>query len=194
MSDFKLAYKKMILAEYSDREDLFVHHHNDESGYTVGGIYQSMNKNAIDWNFVNEIVLLCGDGKKTSQGIRRASKMIYNDDLIQFQVFNYFKANYWDMIRLDELHSDKVAQEIYMAAVLYGTTRSVKMAQKLAMVKEDGLIGDITLKALNRLDVDYFDRAFDEEEIKLATSIATNNNKMHYLKGWLNRANDSWNV
>ena len=38
-------------------------------------------------------------------------------------------------------------------------------------------------------------QAYDILEIKLATSIAINNNKEHYLEGWKNRANDkTWDV
>lgn len=194
MSDFKLAYQKMTLAEFGGKEQFFLHYHDDEKGYTLGGIYQKANPNAVNWKFIDDIVRLCGDGAVSKTAIKRASKMLYNDDTTQFTVFTYFKTWYWDKIRLDEIHDDKVAQEIYMASVLYGHKRAIKMAQKVAMVLEDGIIGNITLKAINQLDVSYFDSAYDEEELKLAISIASNNNKQHYLKGWKNRAMDSWDI
>lgn len=187
MSDFKQAYAKMKKAEYNKKENLFLHKHEDEKGLTVGGIYQSANPNALDYDFINKIIEITGD-------IKRASVMIFNDRQIQIQVFDYFKKNYWDKSRLSELHSQKMAEEIFMASVLYSPKRAVKMAQQLAKTLQDGIIGDFTLKALNNLNAEQFDTDYDVLEVKLAISIAHNNNKEHYLEGWKNRANDSWDI
>ena len=187
MADFNLAYKKMQLAEYNNRESLFIHKHSDEKGYTVGGIYQKANPNAVDYELVDEIVKTVGD-------IKRASIMLFHDEKIQFDVFKYFKKNYWDISRLSELHDNKMAQEIYMASVLYGVERAVKMAQQLAMVTPDGDLGNFSIKGLNNLDPLQFDMDYDILEIKLATSIAKTNHKEHYLVGWHRRANDSWDL
>lgn len=187
MSDFNIAYKKMQIAEYNGKESLFVHKHSDEQGYTVGGIYQKANPNAVDYHLIDKIVKAVGD-------IKRASIMIYHDEKIQFDVFKYFKKNYWDISRLSELHDNKMAQEIYMASVLYGVKRAVKMAQELAKVSQDGVIGNYSIKGLNNLDPLQFDMDYDILENKLAEKVAHDNNKEHYLDGWHRRANDSWDI
>lgn len=187
MADFKKAYAKMKQAEYSGKEYLFLHYLSDEYGYTCGGIYQKANPKALDWDFIDRIV-------KATQNMRRASKLLYYDKDLQVQIFDYFKKHYWDISRLSEIQNQKVAEEIYMASVLYGVPRAVKMAQKIAQVHQDGKLGNFSIKGINNVEPSYFDEIYDTLEIKLAESVAFKYNKEHYLDGWKNRALDSWDI
>ena len=76
----------------------------------------------------------------------------------------------------------------------FGVKRAIKMAQKIAKVTQDGIIGEYTIRGLNNTNPKVFDYQYDILEIELATRIAKNNDKLHYLQGWKNRANDSWDV
>lgn len=188
MGDFKRAYAKMKNAEYSGKEYLFLHFLSDEKGYTCGGIYQKANPLALDWNYIDKLNNL------NQKNMKRSAVMLYYDKQTQLQVFNYFKKEYWDKMRLDEIQHQKVAEEIYMASVLYYIPRAVKMAQKIAQVKEDGVIGNFSIKGINNVSLKYFDEEYDKLEVKLAKFVAEKYEKAHYLEGWKNRANDSWDI
>ncbi len=187
MSDFGKAYLKMKQAEYSGKEYLFLHYLSDEKGYTCGGIYQTANPDALDWEYIDKLTRL-------NQNMRRTAVMLYHDKVIQMQVFNYFRKHYWHISKLSEILHQKVAEEIYMASVLYHPTRAVKMAQKIAQVKEDGILGSMSIKGINNVELRYFDDMYDVLEVQLAKSIAHKYDKLHYLDGWKNRANDSWDI
>lgn len=187
MADFKKAYQKMRMAEYSNKEYLYLHFLNDEKGYTCAGIYQAENPTALDWKLIDDLV-------KRTQNIKRVAVWLYNDRDMNLRAYNYFKKHYWDISKLDEIHQQKVAEEIYMASVLYHPKRAVKMAQKIAQVKEDGILGQYSLKGINNVSLRYFDEMYDVLERKLAEKTAHKYDKLHYLDGWKNRANDSWDV
>ena len=69
------------------------------------------------------------------------------------------------------------------------TITCIKETQKLLGVTADGIIGNITLGALNAYDVVQFDKEFDKIEMAYYDRIAKA--KPHLainLKGWFNRA------
>ncbi len=181
MATFKKAYAKMITAEYSGKESLFIHHLSDEQGYTAGGIYQKANPKALNWELIDLVVKFEGN-------IKAASVVLFKSDALQKQIFTYFKRHYWDTARLDEIQSQHIAEEIYIASVLYSPKKAIKMAQKLAKVLDDGVLGQYSLKGINLLDENVFDEEYDKLEIKLAESIAEKYHKHHYLNGWKARA------
>lgn len=187
MADFTKAYRKMKSAEYSGKEYKFLHFLNDEKGYTCGGIYQGANPTALDWNLIDRVV-------KEVKNIKRVSVWLHYDRDMNMRIFNYFKKHYWDISRLDEIQHQKVAEEIFMASVLFNPVRAVKMAQKIAQVKEDGILGKYSLKGINNVALRHFDEVYDILESKLAETVAYKYNKEHYLDGWKNRANDSWDI
>jgi lysozyme family protein len=63
----------------------------------------------------------------------------------------FYKRNYWDKIRGDELPSG-VDYAAYDLAVNSGTGRAAKYLQKIAGVPEDGVIGPQSLKAIQKCD------------------------------------------
>lgn len=128
--------------------------------------------------------------KEYKKNIQRASRMIYADDKTRQRVFQYFKVNYWDIMRLSEVHSQKVANEIFLFGVVAGVKTSAKMAQSLVGAKPDGFIGDISLKCLNNYNSDMFDKQFDNLERNHFDLIIEKNPHLAMNKeGWYNRSN-----
>lgn len=122
---------------------------------------------------------------KYNQSLMRASKMLYADTVIYEQVYKFFKAKFWDNIRLSEVHYQNTANEIFLSAVHIGVKRAVKLAQKTVGAKDDGILGDITLRCLNNYTAERFDQDFDKSEIAFYKD---NNPDSKYLDGFIARA------
>lgn len=136
---------------------------------------------------LNEIDFRLDNYKKN---IKRASRMIYADEKTRQNVFQYFKIHYWDIMRLGEIHSQKVANEIFLFGVVAGVKTSAKMAQSLVGAKSDGIIGDISLKCLNNYNPDMFDKQFDNlEKNHFDLIIEKNPHLSMNREGWHNRSN-----
>ena len=60
----------------------------------------------------------------------------------------FYKSEYWDKVNADKLPSG-VDYYVFDFAVNSGVSRSAKFLQKLVGVYPDGVIGDITIKAVN---------------------------------------------
>lgn len=100
------------------------------------------------------------------------------------------KEMYWDACKADFIESQSVANAIVDWAWNSGTTTAVKEIQKVLGVKSDGVIGNITLSAINshsplplfgliqQTRKDYIDRICKARPA---------NEK--YRKGWMNRIN-----
>lgn len=183
MANFDKAYEIMVEAEYSNNPEKFLHGNKFEKSATLGGIYRHANPTAIDWDFVDSILQAC------NHDFKRASKLLYADDRIQTQVYNFFKKHYWDSLRLGEIHSQIIANEIYLFGVVAGIKTAAKTAQRVVGAKVDGIIGDISIKCLNIYNETRFDEEFDEAEKRHFELVAEKNpNLKMYLNGWLNRS------
>jgi len=78
----------------------------------------------------------------------------------------FYHVNFWEKLHLDELHSTRIAVEIFDTAVNGGLWRAAKIAQQAAnlcykargyglFLKEDGVFGPITRKAINDISRKY---------------------------------------
>lgn len=101
------------------------------------------------------------------------------------------KTMYWDACLGDRINSQSVANAIVDWAWNSGTVTAVKEVQRILGVEDDGIIGNITLSAINsRSPLPLFGaiqtaRKFYVERI----CIARPKNKK-YRKGWMNRINN----
>lgn len=101
------------------------------------------------------------------------------------------KTMYWDACLGDRINSQSVANAIVDWAWNSGTRTAVKEVQQILGVKDDGILGNITLAAINsRSPLPLFGaiqtaRKFYVERI----CIARPKNKKFY-KGWVNRINN----
>lgn len=100
------------------------------------------------------------------------------------------KEMYWDACRADRIESQSVANAIVDWAWNSGTTIAAKEVQKVLGVETDGIIGNITLAAINshsplplfgkirRARIAYIERICKSR---------SENNK--FYRGWMNRIN-----
>lgn len=100
------------------------------------------------------------------------------------------KTMFWDKWQADKIKSQKLAN-ILVDWVWGSGVYGIKIPQRILGVKQDGIVGDETLKALNAQDPDKLFQAIYEARKKYLNdiTIARPANK-RFLRGWLNRLED----
>lgn len=176
------AFKILCDLEYSNKPELFLHKNRNEEFLTIGGIAERYNSE-LDWEFIRSIVLDCkGDFK-------RASEMLYSDRITRMSVFNLFKQNYWNKLRLDEVQAQNTCEEMFISAVHIGVVNASKLAQRVVHAEDDGVIGDISIKMLNNYDENLFDTEFDVRELGYYEKVLERKPNLKYARrGFVNRA------
>lgn len=100
------------------------------------------------------------------------------------------KSMYWDACRADKIESQSVANAIVDWAWHSGTITAVKEVQKVLGVESDGIVGNITLSAINSYSPLPLFGVIQQTRIayieRICISRPTN---IKFKNGWLNRIN-----
>ena len=182
MAKIEEALDIMYRLEFSN-EDNVLEQNATENGWTFMGVYQGAFPNLDLWKTVRQKV------QQANGDMKLAGSMLYNSVAVREMIDDFYKKEFWDKARLDEVVSQQVANEIFVAGVNMGMKKAVMLAQKLVGVPADGLVGPKTLAAINKYDDAAFDEMYDVLETDHYEMIIANNpSKRIYAKGWRNRA------
>jgi len=132
-------------------------------------------------------------GGETRWGIsKRSYPEVDIENLTKGKAKEIYERDFWHPLKLYLIDNANICLELFDFAVNAGPSRSVKMAQKLAGTKEDGMLGGITAKAINEFDGDFV-RAFKHARVIYYESLARNNHNLKmFLKGWLRRVETNY--
>ena len=137
----------------------------DRGGQTYAGISR---KNWPQWDGWEDI-----DGGRTPEPRK---------------VLEFYRSNFWVVIRGDSIINQRVATSLFSFAVNAGVNTAVRLAQRVVAVKDDGLVGKITLFALNSTDPDLFLARYALAKIARYRDICTKDRTQRkYIIGWINR-------
>jgi lysozyme family protein len=101
-------------------------------------------------------------------------------------VHNHYKSYYWDKNRIGEICNDKVAGFLFDFTVNSGGN-AIKSIQRIIGVKDDGVIGDKTIQAINNYNGDLFNQ-LKQARLKFVEDIVKRNpGQKKFLQGWRNR-------
>jgi len=105
--------------------------------------------------------------------------------------FDILKTLYWDPWKADEIKSQAVANICVNWGWGAGTVSAIKAVQSAFGLKPDGVVGPMTLAALNKFNKQYeyrfvFNRIKAERAQQLLTAAKSANNSK-YIDGWLRR-------
>lgn len=100
------------------------------------------------------------------------------------------KTMFWDRWQADKIKSQKLAN-ILVDWVWGSGVYGIKIPQRILGVKQDGIVGNKTLEALNAQDPDKLFQVIYEARKKYLNDITISRpaNK-RFLRGWLNRLED----
>ena len=181
MANFKEGYEILMGLEFSNESNA-LHVNKGEEGLTYKGIYQKAHPLWGGWRIIKSILEVTDD-------IKEASKKAYHTVNLETLVQVFYRNRFWNRMKLDQIESQKIANEMFIFGVNAGHKTAIKAAQKIVGATVDGLIGPKTIEALNQYDEDKFDLEFDEKEIVFYNEIVERKPYMkRYLRGWENRA------
>ena len=182
MSDFDKCFNRIIHLEFANKYDA-LHKNDGENGLTYMGIYQSAHPTWIGWGIIKNVLQECNND------LRKASEKLYNMTSLYSAVGLFYDKEFYSKMRLHEINSQQIVDELFCGAINYGIKVAVKLAQRVVGVIDDGIIGQNTIKALNNYDAKKFDIEFDKLEIKHYESLVVKKPYFkRFINGWKNRA------
>lgn len=99
------------------------------------------------------------------------------------------RTTYWNTCRADEIESQAVAN-LLVDWVWHSGITGVKKIQQLLGVSVDGIVGEITLAAINRADSPkLFDALWNSRHDFFIDIVERSISQELFLKGWLRRLN-----
>ena len=126
-------------------------------------------------------------GGETNFGItKRNYPELDIKNLTREQAKAIYHEKYWRPMKLDDL-PESVALEVFDFGVNAGPTVSIKLLQGLLKVVADGIIGPLTLKAIQSYPTDLVNDLKHERK-KFYFALARKRPELQvFLAGWLNR-------
>ena len=99
------------------------------------------------------------------------------------------KSKYWDRWMADKINNQSIAE--FLVDWLYNSgSWGIKIPQRILQVKEDGLVGEKTISAVNNANGALFFCNLIQAREKFFRDIVVNNpSQKIFLKGWINRNN-----
>ena len=97
-----------------------------------------------------------------------------------------YKKYYWNQVKADELPNG-LDLVVFDGAVNSGPTQSAKWLQKALGIKADGVVGPVTLVALQKADVPSMINKVLDQRLDFLKSLST---WSHFGKGWEARVED----
>lgn len=185
---------------------------SDTGGFTYLGIAYNKNKSFTVINEIlefvgNELIKLgiiksidelrnLGTPKGKPISISNTVLNILNNLLrknkYENKLIEYYKKQYWDVNKCDDISSQTLAEELFDFGVNAGPPTAAKILQRLVDVKDDGNLGEMSLYAINCaicFDLFSLQLNFALEKIKHYHRIskAPGSENRKYIHGWLNR-------
>lgn len=170
-------------------EGLYANNTADKGGETYAGIARNFWPKWEGWTTIDEIKRTKG---KTAAVINANAK---SNTLLTRQISDFYKANFWDVIRLDFIKDQQIANTVYDFAVNSGVARAAKYLQMAFNavdestkddIKVDGQVGSKTISAVNSADPEDIHRVYNALRESFYRSIAKGN-QAQFLKSWLSR-------
>lgn len=123
-----------------------------------------------------------GDGDIDVDDLRLLSK----DDVVN----HVLKPHYWNRWRADEIKSQSVAN--ILVDWVWGSGKwGIVIPQRILGVKQDGIVGPLTLSALNAREPAELFAAIKAARVNYIDDICRKRRaNLKFKKGWLNRLND----
>jgi len=130
-------------------------------------------------------------GGETKYGI---SKRQYPDldikNLTLRQAREIYYNDYWQIIKGNHIDNQEIAEQIFDFAVNAGVRRAIKYAQRVCGAEADGIMGPITLKAINEILPEMFLNFYRLARIHYYFRLSRFTSYRTFLYGWLKRVLD----
>jgi lysozyme family protein len=127
-------------------------------------------------------------GGETNYGIsQRAYPAIDIKNLTIGQAIEIYYNDYWHPMNLDGVNNDDLVLQVFDMGVNSGTKMSIKILQRLIGVPDDGIIGNMTLRAIREFYGDIDEEFKKRRKLFYVTLVQKDLSQRVNLRGWLNR-------
>jgi len=165
---------------------------NDPGGETAHGITKPNWPQWDGWAKVDAAKAKAGvvANKATPAQVKQINEVLWADMDYRYAVIQFYKTNFWDKIRGDELHDLDMAHSIFDFAVNAGVATSLKVAKvALHMDVVDASASDDYVNDANASNAHYFLDRFTLGKIARYVSICEKRpTSKAYFFGWVRRA------
>jgi lysozyme family protein len=134
-------------------------------------------------------------GGETKFGISKCSYPHLDiKNLTRDQACKIYFCDFWVKAKCENIDDENIATKFFDLAVHVGISQAVKLIQRALRaagqtVVDDGIIGPVTLKAINKADPTDLLAALKSEAAGYYRLIASaNQSQQRFIEGWLNRA------
>lgn len=172
MADFQTAQQKLSFAERG-----YANYSKDRGGETYAGISRRFWPGWEGWRIIDSL-------KKEKSFPKNLTKDPHLGRLVE----EFYEEVFWFGMKLHRVNSQIIAENLYLFGVNAGKRQAIRLAQRVLGLKEDGIIGAETIKALNEISEETFKSAFDEAERAFYESLVQKDpSQSIFLEGWKNR-------
>lgn len=139
MANFTIAFNRTMKTEggYANDPD-------DRGGETYMGIARKFHPTCGIWKYVDALT----SQNKTTKQINAELK---KNTSVQNIVKIFYKQNYWDVFKLDDVKRQSVANELFDDAVNRGVGAATKLAKSIVGLRADSKITNEFLVKLQKL-------------------------------------------
>jgi lysozyme family protein len=134
-------------------------------------------------------------GGETKYGIsKRSYPHLVIKDLTRDQARQIYFIDFWMKCKCENIENEEIAAKLFDLAVHTGISQAVKLIQRAlraagAQVVEDGIIGSVTLAAINKADpTDLLAALKSEAAGYYRLLVNANPSQQKFIQGWLSRA------
>lgn len=129
MAKFDIAFNRTIITEGG-----YVNDPDDKGKETYMGISRVYHPKEIMWSVIDVM-------KKRHSGTV-LNHVLRESSVVQNNVKSIYKKEYWDVISLDDVPNQKIANEIFDDAVNRGVKSAIKTIQKVLGININGVVND----------------------------------------------------
>jgi lysozyme family protein len=142
MAKFSTAIVDTLKAEGGFVNDPF-----DAGGYTYRGITKKNFPTWAGWAKLATWVITHGQPK--------TGKIFTDAEIpgLETDCLSFYKENFWDKVKGDEIHNQEVAADLFDSAVNMGIHQAVILCQRSLEIAETGKMDSSTLNTLNENNV-----------------------------------------
>lgn len=137
MANFTIALKKVL-----KNEGGYANNPNDAGGETYKGISRKNHPTWTGWISIDQIKKAHPKGFKT---------ILEHTPELQDKVKDFYKRRFWDELCLDTCGNQELANQAFDMAVNAGVKAGVKILQKVLGIPADGILGNVTKKAIAKI-------------------------------------------
>ncbi|WP_262927375.1 glycoside hydrolase family 108 protein [Phytohalomonas tamaricis] len=125
-----------------------------------------------------------GELRGTKYGVSAAAYPALNISALTLDdAKEVYRRDYWNRARCDDLDG-AVAFQVFDAAVNHGIGNAIRFLQRAVKVADDGIVGPVTLRAVNSYEASTVAFKFNSERLKFYTKLSSFN---VFGRGWANR-------